>query len=276
MKNKVIFILLDGLSYDAAYTRMGYMLHIIERKAGSFFKVKAELPTLSRPLYEVLMTGTPCSENGVTNNMVVRNSRKQSIFSIARENGLSTAAAAYYWMSELYNRAPFQHLDDRDYSNEELNIQHGKFYFEDTYPDSHLFLDGHVLMMRHNPHFLLVHTMGIDNAGHLYGGCSKEYYSKAGEADCILSTFLPVWKEAGYTVVVTSDHGMNEYGLHGGGRDIERLLPLWIIGGSTAYTHPQECVPQLELAPLLCELLGVSPSPEMVRHRFSMKYMERI
>lgn len=28
MKNKVIFILLDGLSFDAAYIRMGYMLHI--------------------------------------------------------------------------------------------------------------------------------------------------------------------------------------------------------------------------------------------------------
>lgn len=268
MKNKAIFILIDGLNFDAAYTRMGYMLHIVERKAASSFKVKAELPTLSRPLYEVLMTGTPCIENGITNNRIVRRSHQKSIFHIARENGLSTAAAAYYWMSELYNRAPFQHLEDRDYSNEELTIQHGKFYFEDTYPDSHLFLDGHILLTRHSPDFLLIHPMGIDNIGHLHGAGSKEYYCKAAEMDNILSTYLPMWENAGYTIVVSSDHGMNEYGFHGGSEEFERMVPLWIIKRNTVYTHPLECIPQLELASLVCDLLKIPPAREMEGHRF--------
>jgi Uncharacterized proteins of the AP superfamily len=268
MNHKVIFILLDGLSFDAAYSRMGYMLHTVEQNAAVLFRVRSELPTLSRPLYEVLMTGTPCLHNGITNNLIIRKSYQKSIFHMARENGLVTAAAAYYWMSELYNRAPFQHFEDRDYSNENFIIQHGKFYFDDAYPDSHLFLDGHVLLTQHSPDFLLIHPMGLDHTGHLYGGASKEYFQKAGEMDCILSTFLPVWEKAGYTIVVTSDHGMNEHGFHGGAGDSERMLPLWIIGQNIKYADSGQCIPQLELAPFVCELLGVTPSQDMIKHRF--------
>lgn len=270
MQNKVIFILIDGLNYDAAYTRMGYMLHLSENKEADFFKVQAELPTLSRPLYEVLMTGTPCIRNGISNNMIVRTSNQKSIFHLARENGLTTAAAAYYWISELYNRAPFRHMEDRDYSNEQLTIQHGKFYFDDAYPDSHLFLDAHVLLKRHNPDFLLIHPMGTDFTGHLHGACTKEYYSKAAEMDSILSTFLPIWENEGYAIVITSDHGMNELGAHGGPGDLERLLPLWILGKGASWEHMSECIPQLELAPLVCELLGVQASKEMRGHGFTL------
>lgn len=67
-------MLLDGLNYDAACAHMGYMLHLTENKIAGFYKVNAELPTLSQPLYEVLMTGTPCIANGITNNFTIRRS----------------------------------------------------------------------------------------------------------------------------------------------------------------------------------------------------------
>ena len=111
---------------------MGYLAHLVERKEASFYKVRAELPTLSRPLYEVLLTGTQSSLNGIASNDVMRLSRQQSVFHLAISAGLTTAAAAYYMFSELYNRAPFEQLRDRDQHSSERPIQHGRFYWEDT------------------------------------------------------------------------------------------------------------------------------------------------
>lgn len=95
MSPKVLLIVLDGLRFDVAQTSMGYLAHLVERQQASLYKVQAELPTLSRPLYEVLLTGTPVSLNGITANDVVRLSHQKSIFHLAMAAGLTTAAAAY-------------------------------------------------------------------------------------------------------------------------------------------------------------------------------------
>ena len=90
----VILVILDGLRFDVAQTSMGYLAHLVETKQASSYKVISELPSLSRPLYEVLLTGTPVSVNGFTANDVVRLSHQQSVFHLAAEAGLTTAAAA--------------------------------------------------------------------------------------------------------------------------------------------------------------------------------------
>lgn len=267
MKKKLVFVLLDGLNYDAAYAHMGYMLHLSEKNRIAFFRVNGELPSMSRPIYEVLMTGTPSSVNGISNNFVTRRSNQVNLFRLAKEQGYRTAAAAYYWFSELYNSTPFDRLEDRETENESLDIQFGRFYFEDSYPDSHLFSDGHGLILRHRPEFVLIHPMGIDHIGHMHGGNSKEYRLKAVEADILLSSLLPVWTEMGYDIIVTSDHGMNEFGFHGGGSREERMVPLWIVSADCRFT-PREEVGQLEIAPLVCDLLSLRLSAGMGGHGF--------
>lgn len=68
MGRKVIFVLVDALNYETAYSAMGFMNHLVEMDKASLFEVKAGLPTLSRPLYESILTGTNCIENGITSN----------------------------------------------------------------------------------------------------------------------------------------------------------------------------------------------------------------
>lgn len=264
MSNKTIFIIVDALNFRAS-ERMGYMMHLAEQKKAFFCKVKAELPTLSRPLYEVLLTGTPCYENNITNNLIVRSSTEESIFELARKSGLKTAAAAYYWISELYNSAPFNYVKDREQKDKTRNIQYGKFYFEDAYPDSHLFIDAEVLRNEYDPDFLLIHPMGVDFSGHRFGGNSKEYYESALRIDFILGMFIPSWVELGYKIIVTADHGMHDLGLHGGTDDSEREVPLWIIGADINMENLNEPLPQLQIAPLICKILGIKPSQKMVK-----------
>lgn len=260
---KVIMVVLDGLRYDVALASMGYLNHLLEVAKAACYKVKSELPSLSRPLYEVLLTGTPSSVNGITGNQTVRLSNQKSIFHIAGEQGLVTAAAAYYWVSELYNRAPFDPIEDREQHDAAKAIQHGKFYYDDTYPDTHLFADAEVLRREHNPDFLYIHPMGIDDIGHRYGGGSKEYRGKAMEADRILAMLLPLWMEQGYEIVITSDHGMSDEGQHGGITSEEREVPFFILGAAFEPGLYSEVMPQLAVAPLICRMLGISESAAM-------------
>lgn len=266
--DKVIAVVIDGLRYDAACQYMAFAEHLVEQRQAARFKVRSELPSLSRPLYEVLLTGTPPVISGISANHIVRASREKSLFHLAREHGLITAAAAYYWVSELYNRAPFQWPEDREQIHPQRPIQYGSFYFEDVYPDSHLLADAERLRTAYSPHFLYIHTMGVDDAGHRYGGRSREYVQAVLRIDALLSQLVPVWLAEGYGIVITSDHGMTEEGIHGGTSDDERLVPLYAIHSIIEPGQYADEVPQLAVAPLICQLLGIPPSPRMSRFQW--------
>lgn len=262
--NKLIVVVLDGLRYDAARKYMGYLEHLVEQGLMSCCSVQSELPSLSRPLYEVLLTGTPAAKHGITANHIVRLSREESVFQLAVAANLRTAAAAYHWISELYRSAPFNPVADRHQHNVLKPIQHGSFYFEDHYPDSHVFADGEYLRTAYDPHFLYIHPMNIDDAGHRCGGESKEYELAVRRTDGLLATLVPLWMEEGYQVIVTADHGMNANGYHGGVTPAERLVPLYMSGNNGLLPDNEAgTLPQLLIAPLMCRCLGLTPSKAM-------------
>ena len=257
MKHKVILVLLDGLNYEVARHALGHLHAYCAAGRAALYRLECELPALSRPLYECIMTGVAPIDSGVVHNDVVRLSKERSIFHYARDAGLTTAAAAYHWMSELYNRAPFVAARDRHTSDAALPIQHGHFYYADHYPDSHLFADAESLRLRHAPDFLLVHPMNIDDAGHGYGLDSPQYRNAARRADVILADYLQGWLDAGYQVLVTADHGMNNDRSHNGLLAEEREVPLLVLG--EAFSLDANARPrQLELCGTICALLGAA------------------
>ncbi len=265
--NKAIAVILDGLRYDAACRYMGFMEHLVETGQAARYKVRSELPSMSRPLYEVLLTGTPSHVNGITANHIVRTSKEKSLFHLTKEHGLTNAAVSYYWVSELYHRAPFQWLTDREINDPRQPIQHGCFYFEDSYPDTHVLADGERLRRVHHPDFLYLHTMGVDDAGHRYGGDSNEYVQAVLKVDAALSALLPLWMAKGYHIVVTADHGMSDRGIHGGTGDEERMVPLYAISPDIVPgIYEDVAVPQLAFAPLICRLLRINPSAKMITY----------
>lgn len=105
MQHKVIVVLVDGLAAEVAHT-MGYLGGMVEAERGLYTPLSCALPSLSRPLYECILTGVPPVASGITHNGVSRLSLHDSIFHLARAAGKRTAAAAYYWVSELYNKSP--------------------------------------------------------------------------------------------------------------------------------------------------------------------------
>ena len=260
--DKLIVVILDGCRYDTAVAQLGFMNHLVEHQQASLLKVKSELPSNSRPLYEVLMTGVPAYENGIYSNYHAQRSKEWSLFELVKEAGGKTGAAAYHWYSELYNQAPYNRLVDRIQHQEERLIQHGIFYSEDTYPDSHLFADAHYLVNQYQPDFLVVHSMNIDDVGHKFTADSHEYAAAVNQADRLLAIYLPEWLQKGYQVVVTADHGMDAHGLHGGSLAVHREVPFYLISNKRQKLKEQT-VPQLLAAPLFCWLLGIAPSEKM-------------
>lgn len=257
LSNKVILVILDGCRYDVALEQMGYLNSLVEHKQAQRRKMISEMPSNSRPLYEVMMTGVPMYKNGIYTNAYVQRSKEISLFHKVKEGGGTTGVAGYYWLSELYNRAPYDILTDRIQHDSSQLIQHGMFYSEDTYPDTHVFADAQAIIQTYAPDLMVVHSMNIDDVGHKYTSYSREYMRQVNAADTILGSVVPHWQSLGYTVVVTADHGMDEYGLHGGNLPGHREVPFYLLSTQVLLPEVEE-MSQLRLMPLLCQLLGLS------------------
>jgi predicted AlkP superfamily pyrophosphatase or phosphodiesterase len=263
--HKVILVLSDALRYDTAVNGMGFLGHLVEQKCASLYKVIGELPSLSRPMYETVHTGVPVIEHGIVANTVSRRSTQPNLFQLAVAAGKTTAAAAYFWFSELYNHSPYDAIDDREVDNPSLSIQHGRFYTQDEYSDLEVFYAGATLLRKYAPDYLLIHPLGMDVAGEAYGADSSEYRNHATQQDKWLAPLLKEWMERGYQILVTADHGINADKVHGGTSAELREVPLYLIQpGMTGAGDTQRKISQLQIAPTVCKLMDI-PIPETMK-----------
>lgn len=69
---------------------LGYLEHLIDYKKGAKYKVKGELPSLSRPMYATLLTGTPVFSHGITTNDTLRTLDCDNVFSLCQKQGGKT------------------------------------------------------------------------------------------------------------------------------------------------------------------------------------------
>jgi len=266
---KVVLVMSDGLGDSVARERMGYLEHLVEEAVASRFVSRAAIPTVSRTNYETIHTGVSPQDHGITSNFVVRRSTFDNIFAVASGAGLTTAAVAYYWVGEIFHKSPYDPLADAEHDDPASAINHGRFYYRNDQPDGDVIFGAVTLSKRFSPDYLLVHPMGVDLAGHLHGGNSSEYRAAVGKQDEFLGAAIPEWREAGYAVLVTGDHGHYSDGGHGGTSDAERNVPLYAIppmeGG---LGETDQVVDHIQIAPTICGLLGVEPADTMTAPGF--------
>jgi predicted AlkP superfamily pyrophosphatase or phosphodiesterase len=263
--SKVILVMSDALRYDIARANMGFLGHLVESKQATLYKIIGELPSMSRPMYETIHTGMVTSEHGIVANTVLRRSTVPNIFQSVVEAGRVTAAVAYYWVSELYNHAPFDWIEDKEVDNEKLLVQHGRFHRTDDYPDEESFASAAFLVRKFSPDYLLLHPVMMDYTGETYGSDSSQYRRQAIKQDVLLGPLIMEWRERGYTILITGDHGINSDGHHGGTTPEQREVPLFIIppdGQGKGDTG--EIVSHLHIAPTVLKLLDI-PIPESMK-----------
>ncbi len=215
---QIIFILLDGLCAKTVVESMPFLHKGCIENKGQYGTFITENPPLSRPVYATLFTGLSPQQTGIVSNETWQFPLPllhNSFLAKMHQAGHVCAFAAYHWMYELYMGEKFLPTKHRMYfSAQEKVIQHGIFYSEDTYPDSHVFQDAVFLQQQYSPDFLCIHTMNIDDTGHKHGGHSTAYALAAHKVDALLAKHIPLWLEQKAIVVVTSDHGMDATGKH--------------------------------------------------------------
>lgn len=264
--DKVLLLLMDACRFDTATRELGHFEHLVDYGQGAKYRVRGELPSLSRSMYATMFTGLPAYRHGIAANEVNKTLDLPNVFSLCKAAGGVTAMAAYGWLRELFVKAPFDLYTDRIHLNDPGAITHGIYYVQDDYPDAHLIADAEFLRGSFHPDFLMIHPMSIDYNGHIYGGDSKEYESAVYQMGLLMAERMDAWLSDGYQVVATADHGMSAYGIHGGAEDIQRDVPLYIFSPKAEPGRFEETpVSQLNMAPLLCRLLGIEPSEEMIK-----------
>lgn len=271
---KCILVVLDGLNYEVAAQNLGFLQALCEQKKGRLYKMTCELPSISRPLYECILTGITPAISGIVNNDLSF-SKEISIFDLCKRAGLLAGAAAYHWVFELYNKRPFHPALHRHINDAHLALPLGHFYFEDDYLDTHLFADGENLRLTHAPDFLLFHSMNIDDSGHKFGSASNEYANKAKKVDDILSRLVPGWLDEGVQVIITADHGMSAAKTHGGLSKSEREVPFFVFG--EAFSMKDCKIKQTQICGVLAEILGIKAhKKELCKELLNAKFLKNL
>ncbi|HEV7415309.1 MAG TPA: alkaline phosphatase family protein, partial [Tianweitania sediminis] len=85
--------------------------------------------------------------------------------------------------------------------------------------------------------------------------------------DVMLAAFLPKWRDAGFEVIVTADHGQTNRGHHGGHDDEMQDFALYYFGSGKG-PSPDTLLDQLQLAPTVLTRLGVAVPDTMKARPF--------
>ena len=268
MKNKVILLILDGLGYSYARRLMGNLEGWVESGEAQVWKGQSVIPSVSGPCYASIHTGQTPQQHGVLTNYHEGKLESADIFSAVRAAGGSTAAVAHSFFSDYFQASPFDYLRDMESDDESRPIQHARFYTmaganhaQPTTPsDIDLFWQMSLLIERHQSDYILFHSCTLDSMGHHYGFDSREIDKNCYVIDAALSSFIPKWREAGYDVIVTADHGQSARGHHGGTEAIMRDVPIYYFGDVKGPSI-DTVIAQTALAPSILQRMGV-PIPD--------------
>lgn len=217
MKNirPVAFVLVDGL---AAYAQPALPLLSQQVKEGRLkqFLVEAAIPTLSYPNYATIISGLDPEMHQFTDNDHRRQLASDHFFKKQHRAGRTSAVVGFHWWRDLLGE----------------DLPASTLYEAEDTPDHWVFEHAKVMAATLHPDFLLVHPMGVDWAGHVYGGQSPEYLAAATRIDREIHDFWQWWHlTMNGLLVVGADHGMGPGHHHDGNSAGEQQVLYFVESG---------------------------------------------
>lgn len=261
MNGKIILVILQALSYDAATARMSYMNELVSKGKAQFYKVDSDKTSFSKSLQEDVLQGNNFYVNAMLNHQILKKGNEKNIFQLVRENGLKTGAAAYYWISRMYDQESLEWQEHEEKIDESSNIQYATYYGNYSYRDSDVFTDSEYIRKKYNPNLLLVHSMGIAHVSLKYGAHTQEYYNKISEIDSTLELIIPMWQEAGYDIIVTTEQ---EISIAEKKDEKDKILPLWAIGEKLKKNNLKNQISQVGISGVIYEILNIKKPEKLI------------
>lgn len=228
---RVVLLALDGLSSDGLAQAPTPSLDAL-RDGGAFVvESRGVMPSKSSPNWASILTGVSPSIHGIHSNQWwwfrwTRHLEYPTLFTALKRSrrAASRTAAVYEWdnFGRLWDPEDVDTMIWSPQSSETLKL-----------------IDRALVSM---PHFMVVHLVGIDRAGHQYGWESPQYLRAITEVDQQVGAIVAMLREKAMfddvLLVVVSDHG-GRGKRHGGNSDIERNTPAIFYGPSIrrGYVH---------------------------------------
>uniref|UniRef100_A0A674ILB2 GPI ethanolamine phosphate transferase 1 n=1 Tax=Terrapene triunguis TaxID=2587831 RepID=A0A674ILB2_9SAUR len=285
-KRLVLFIA-DGLRADTLYElddngtpQAPYLRNIIEYK-GSWGVSHTHVPTESRPGHVALIAGFYEDVSAVAKGWKENPVEFDSVFN---ESKYTWSWGSPDILPMFAKGASGDHVYTYCYTAEKEDFgaqdatkldtwvfDHVKNFFRAARSNQTLFSK-----VNEEKVVLFLHLLGIDTNGHAHRPNSREYKDNIRKVDeginDIVSMLEDFYGNDGKTAfILTSDHGMTDWGSHGAGHPSETLTPLIAWGAGVNY--PQKVTfqffedeflkgitflfAQADIAPLMASLIGV-------------------
>lgn len=263
--NKLLLIILDGVPYDNWRRLFGNLEGWVQAGEAQVWRMRSVLPSISATCYASIHTGISPQVHHVYGNEFVRRLDVPDVFSEVTGAGGLTGAVAHSFWSEFFNRHPFDFVNDIEYDEPgQSPISHGRFHTMTGYghdnqmtpSDVDLFATLTMLCEKKGIDYGMLHTCTLDSMGHRFGHDNTPMDNACEAVDVMLQPFLKRWRDAGYEVIVTADHGQSIRGHHGGTGPDQQDFALYYFGPAKG-PAPDTLLDQLQLAPTILKRMGV-------------------
>jgi len=274
--NKLLLIILDGVPYDNWRRLFGNLEGWVQAGEAQVWRMRSVLPSISATCYASIHTGISPQVHHVYGNEFVRRLDVPDVFSEVTGAGGLTGAVAHSFWSEFFNRHPFDFVNDIEYDEPgESPISHGRFHTMTGYghnnqmtpSDVDLFATLTMLCEKKGIDYGMLHTCTLDSMGHRFGHDNTPMDNACEAVDVMLQPFLKRWRDAGYEVIVTADHGQSIRGHHGGTGSDQQDFALYYFGPAKG-PAPDTLLDQLQLAPTILKRMGVPIPATMTAEPF--------
>lgn len=264
MKRKLLLLIIDGVPYRNWRRLFGNLEGWVASGEARVWRHRSVLPSTSATCYASIHTGLAPQVHGAWGNEYVFRLQHPDVFSEVTAAGGRTGAVAHSFWSEFFHRAPFDPLRDLEYDEPGAPIAHGRFHTMTGYDhvnqmtpsDFDLFWTLSLLVDRFGIDYGMLHTCTLDSMGHRFHHDCAEMDHACGHLDAMLAPHIARWRQAGYEVMVTADHGQDARGHHGGTTEEQTDAALYWFGGGEG-PGPETVISQLQLAPTILTRLGV-------------------
>ncbi len=271
MDRKLLLIILDGVPYRNFRRLFGNLEGWVASGEARVWKHRAVLPSISASCYASIHTGVTPQEHGCTGNGNVFRLKQDDVFAQIRKAGGTTGAVAHSFWSQFFNRSPFDVVRDIEYDEpDSMTINHGRFHTMTGYglinqmtpSDVDLFGTLTNLCSRFDLNYCMLHTCTLDSMGHRFHHDCQEMDHACAVMDEMLAPFIHRWREMGYEIIVTADHGQDERGHHGGRDPLQQETALYYFGAGEG-PGEGDVIDQLQLAPTILGRLGAPVADTM-------------
>ena len=271
LANRLLLIILDGVPWRNWRRLMGNLEGWVQSGEARVWKMRSVLPSISACCYASIHTGVAPQSHGILSNENRFRVELPDIFSAVANAGGTTGAVAHSYWSEFFRRFPLDLIGDLEVDEPGGPIHHGRFHTMTGYngvnqmtpSDVDLFATLTMLTKRFDIDYGILHTCTLDSMGHRFGHDCIEMDSACYAMDGMLAAFLPLWRQAGYEVIVTADHGQSDRGHHGGREDDQQDFAIYYFGKAKG-PKDDMLLDQLQLAPTVLKRLGV-PVPATMK-----------